>query len=170
MGTTVPSIDEQTFRKVMGHFPTGVVTVTATGTLGRAAMTLQSFQSLSLDPQLILVSVAKSSSSWPTIREIGSFAVAVLAEDQSHIARSFSRRGTDKFEGVDIEVSPVFGHPIPCGAIASMECVIRSIYDGGDHEIVVAEIQSLRLAADSTSPLVFFASQFSAVAQSELVA
>lgn len=161
MSLAVSKIDEQTFRAVMGHFPTGVVTVTARDGDDRTAMTLQSFQSLSLDPQLVLISVAKSSTSWPTIRRIGSFAITVLSAHQEGIARAFSRRGADKFADVEIEESSLFGHPIPAGGAAVIECRIRDILDGGDHDIVVAEVHSLDLGDSCERPLIFFASKFS---------
>lgn len=163
MKTNVSPIDQQTFRRVMGHFPTGVVAVTASDGIERAAMTLQSFQSLSLDPQLVLISVAKTSTSWPTIRRIGSFAVTVLADHQSEIARGFSRRGADKFEGIDTVETPVFGHPAPREAVATMECRIQEIHEGGDHDIVVAELVTLDLGEHHERPLVFFASAFAGV-------
>lgn len=161
MSQVVSNINEQAFREVMGHFPTGVVAVTACDGQGQAAMTLQSFQSLSLNPQLVLISVTKTSTSWPTIRRIGSFAITVLSTQQSEIARAFSRPGADKFANVDLEESRMFRHPVPAGGAAVIECRIRDIFDGGDHDIVVAEVHSLELGKSCEHPLVFFASKFS---------
>lgn len=163
MSTVVSALDQRIFREVMGHFPTGVVVVTARDGEERAAMTLQSFQSLSLDPQLVLLSVAKTSTSWPTIQRVGSFAVTVLAEDQSALARQFSRRGVDKFAGVAVTPSPALGHPVPEGAVATIECRIRDIHEGGDHDIVVAEVAALELGPRHEHPLIFFASGFASI-------
>src|SRR3954464_3600556 len=89
--------DPAPYRQVMGHFPTGVVVVASPGPVGTA---IGSFQSLSLDPPLVLFSITKSSSSWPKIRATGGFWVGVLAEDQEHVSRAFAQSGADKFAGL----------------------------------------------------------------------
>ena len=76
------TFDSAKFRQVLGHFPTGVVVVTATGEDGPVGMAIGSFASLSLEPAQVLFCPAKSSSSWPIIHEVGEFCVNILADDQ----------------------------------------------------------------------------------------
>lgn len=128
-------------RAAMGAFCSGVVVVTACGEepLG---FTCQSFASLSLDPPLISFSPARSSSTWPRIREVGKFAVNVLAHDHADISGQFARSDTDKFAGIDWAPSPN-GSPILAGVCAWIECTLWREYDGGDHTVVLGEVTGL---------------------------
>lgn len=155
------TFDQTEFRTVMGHFPTGVVVVASESNGIKSALTLQSFQSLSLEPALILVSVAKTSTSWPSIAANGTFAVTYLSADQGPLARQFSRQdGGDKFEGVELSETPVHKQPLLSGGSAWVECELDAVHDGGDHHIVVARVVSLGLLKKSTEPIVFFSSKF----------
>ena len=95
-------------RDVLGHFATGVVVVTARQTDGTLlGFTCQSFASLSLDPPLISFAPARSSSTWPRIREVKNFCVNVLAADHRDLSAGFARSGAaiDKFSGVDVPIA-----------------------------------------------------------------
>lgn len=162
--TQAPTYDHMKFRQVMGHFPTGVVVVAAATSDGKAALTLQSFQSLSLNPALILISVAKTSTSWPGIRRHGSFAVTFLADHHGGLARQFSRSdGGNKFEDVHLSATPLHGHPVLTEGSAWVECEIAEVFEGGDHDIVIARVTDLELLERAANPLVFFGSQFAAL-------
>ena len=162
--STTDAIDQSHFRKTLGHFPTGVVIVAADTAAGRVGLTLQSFMSLSLDPALILLSVAKTSTSWPRIAARGTFAVSILAEHQSMIARQFARNGVDKFAGVTTVAGRVYGNPVIAGSIAWLECELHSVHSGGDHDIVVAQVRDLDVTAETQGeaqkPLVFCQASF----------
>lgn len=150
-------------RSVFGHFPTGVVIVTATVDSDPVGMTLQSFLSLSLDPPLALLSVATTSTSWPRIANAGHFVVNVLAEHQSGLARQFAMSGIDKFDGVSYTTDPLSGAPRLDGAAAWINCRTESEYDGGDHTIVVAHVVAAQvspLEQHATAPLVFHRSGY----------
>ena len=89
------------FRHVVGHFPTGVVVVTAMhGEAGPVGMAVGSFTSVSLDPPLVAFLPDRSSTSFPKIRDVGSFCINVLADDQEHLCRAFAARGGDTGEAV----------------------------------------------------------------------
>lgn len=140
-------------RQVLGQFASGVVVVTATGPGGPVGFTCQSFSSLSLDPPLVSFSPARTSSTWPKIREIGTFCVNVLAEDHEHHSNGFARSGVDKFAGVEWDPSPT-GSPVLPGVPAWIDCTLWAEYDGGDHTIVAARV--LDLGADTARvPLLF---------------
>ncbi|MCG2622599.1 flavin reductase family protein [Arthrobacter sp. I2-34] len=154
------AIDPAQMRQTLGRFPTGVVVVTAQGRSGPAGMTLQSFMSLSLDPPLILLAVARTSKSWPEIATAGRFAVNILAEDQAGLARQFARSGSDKFGGVGHRTADLTGAPLLKGVIAWIECELHSVHPGGDHDVVVARVLDLGVAEESSAPLLFCRSAF----------
>jgi 3-hydroxy-9,10-secoandrosta-1,3,5(10)-triene-9,17-dione monooxygenase reductase component len=143
----------QVMRDVLGSFGSGVVVVTALGEepLG---FTCQTFVCLSLDPPLISFSPARTSTTWPRIREVGQFCINVLAEDHKQLSGQFARSGADKFAGVSWSLSPA-GAPLLDGVTAWVDCRLWAEHDGGDHTIVVAEV--LGLAADvDRHPLLFY--------------
>ena len=88
-------------REVLGHFVSGIVVITAAGPAGPLGFTCQSFASLSLDPPLVSFAPARTSTTWPRIREIGVFCVNVLAAGHEELSSGFARSGGDKFAGVD---------------------------------------------------------------------
>jgi 3-hydroxy-9,10-secoandrosta-1,3,5(10)-triene-9,17-dione monooxygenase reductase component len=140
-------------RDVLGHFVSGVTVVTAMGADGPAGVTCQSFSSLSLDPPLVAFAPARTSTTWPRLREAGRFCVNVLAQEQDGLSQQFARSGTDKFAGVTWALSPS-GSPVLDGVVAWIDVALEAEHDGGDHTIVVARV--LDLGADaSRTPLLF---------------
>ena len=114
------------------------------------------FASLSLDPPLISFAPARTSSTWPQIRDIGTFCVNVLAADHRELSVGFARSGqtVDKFAGVDWCPAPS-GAPVLEGVSAWIDCTLWAEHDGGDHTIVVGRV--LDLGADpSRLPLLFY--------------
>jgi 3-hydroxy-9,10-secoandrosta-1,3,5(10)-triene-9,17-dione monooxygenase reductase component len=148
-----PTVEERLLRDVLGHFASGVTVVTADTADGPIGFTCQSFSSLSLDPPLVVFAPARTSRTWPRLREIGRFCVNVLAEDQSDVSARFARSGTDKFAGVAYRDSPQ-GAPVLDGVVAWIDCRLWAEYDGGDHTLVAARV--LDLGADPRRrPLLF---------------
>ncbi len=147
------------FRHVLGTFPTGVAVVAALLDEEPIGMTIQSFSSLSLDPPLVLLCPALSSTSWPKLAEAGEVVVNLLAESQGELARQFGRSGTDKYAGVAWQPGPTTGAPILAGALGWIECEIADTYPGGDHVIAVCHVRTLS-ARSHGRPLVFFRSGF----------
>ncbi|MGY1811299.1 flavin reductase family protein [Blastococcus sp. SYSU D00820] len=154
----VEVIDPRVMRDVLGNFASGVTVVTAVGPDGPVGFTCQSFSSLSLDPPLVVFAPARTSTSWPRLREIGRFCVNVLAEDQSGTASAFARSGADKFAGVRWRPSRQ-GAPVLEDVVAWIDCTLWAEYDGGDHTLVAARV--LDLGADpGRRPLVFHRGAF----------
>ncbi|MGY1652263.1 flavin reductase family protein [Geodermatophilus sp. SYSU D01119] len=146
-------IDPRVMRDVLGHFASGVTVVTAHTGEEPIGFTCQSFSSLSLDPPLVALAPARTSTTWPRLRELGRFCVNVLAEDQSGLSAAFARSGTDKFAGVAWRPSRQ-GSPVLDGVVAWIDCSLWAEYDGGDHTIVAARV--LDLGADpGRRPLLF---------------
>lgn len=149
------------FRRVFACLPTGVTVVTAFGPNGPVGMAANSVTSASLDPPLVLVCPAKSSSTWPTIRDSGSFCISVLAEHQEELCRRFAGRSADRFQGVAWQHRTA--GPAIEGAVAWIEAELETEHDAGDHTIVVGRVLSLEAAA-AARPLVFFGGQYGSVA------
>ncbi|MGK5114927.1 MULTISPECIES: flavin reductase family protein [unclassified Geodermatophilus] len=149
----VEVVDPRLMRDVLGHFASGVTVVTAIADDGPIGFTCQSFSSLSLDPPLVVFAPARTSSTWPRLRDIGRFCVNVLAEDQTEVSGAFARSGTDKFAGVHWRASRR-GQPVLDDVVAWIDCELWAEYDGGDHTLVAARV--LDLGADGQRrPLLF---------------
>ena len=144
------------FRRVLGQLPTGVTVLTAFAGGMPVGMAANSVTSVSLAPPLLLACPARTSETWPLLRSAGRFCVNVLAEPQADLARRFSRRGIDRFEGIEWSARDT-GPGLP-GAVAWIECALRSEHDAGDHTVVLADVLALE-AAEGT-PLVFFQGRY----------
>ncbi|PBC47901.1 monooxygenase [Rhodococcus sp. ACS1] len=148
-------IDPQLFRNILGHFPTGVVAVTAIGADGRpVGMAVGSFTSVSLEPPLVAFLPDKSSTTFPKILAAQRFCANVLGDDQQHVCRSLSRKGDDKFADVDWTPTPS-GTPRILGSLAWIDCEVDAVHHAGDHYIVVGRVHHLELDTPE-SPLIFF--------------
>ena len=123
-------------RAAMGHFATGVTVVTASGR-DRHGSTVNAITSVSLDPPLLLVCLRSDSHTLAALLESGRFGVNVLHETQQAIARRFARRGA-AWDGVGRHEGPLTGAPLVDGALATFECAVHDVADGGDHQIVIA--------------------------------
>lgn len=145
-------LNPATFRKALGQFPTGVTVVTASFNDHAVGMTANSFSSVSLDPPLVLWSVAKSSPSHDAFLASDSFAVHFLGADHGELAMRFGKSGADKFG--DIKHQPgITGAPLLEGLAPIFECRTWARYPGGDHTILVGEVVSL--VERTHDPLVF---------------
>ena len=148
-----PPFDETEFRQAMGHLPTGVCVVAAMTRNGPAGLTVGSFVSASLDPPLVGLLVARTSSSWPRVERAGGFCVSVLDENAHHVCRRFAVSGGDKFSGVTWRQSPQ-GAPLVEGASAWFDCRLEARHDAGDHWFVLAAVQDIGVSTGAR-PLVF---------------
>ncbi|MGW6357115.1 flavin reductase family protein [Streptomyces sp. NPDC055092] len=156
-------LDPGEFRRVLGHFATGVTVVTAPPPhpgAPPAGFACQSFSSLSLDPPLVAFMVARTSTTWPRIASAGVFCVNVLGADQGALCRSFAVSGADKFAGVEHDAAPVTGSPRIAGAPAWVDCTIHAVHTGGDHLIVVGRVEALGTGDGEASPLLFHQGAF----------
>ncbi len=151
---TQPSFDDARFRQVLGHFPTGVCVVAAVHDDAAVGLAIGSFFSVSLEPPLVAFCPAKTSSTWPKLRQVGRFCVNVLAEDQEDVSRVFASKAADKFAGLAWDRSPL-GSPRLGGALAWIDCELTAVHDAGDHDIAVGAVHELHVAEEGR-PLVFF--------------
>lgn len=158
---TMASIDPKDFRRALGNFATGVTIMTAQNAAGeRVGVTANSFNSVSLDPALILWSIDKNSSSFKVFEEATHFAVNILAASQIDLSNKFARRNEDKFAGVEFDLGA--GQSIlfkQCAA--NFECEKFNIVEGGDHWIIIGRV--VKLHDHGRSPLLYHQGAYSAV-------
>lgn len=146
------------FRLALGRFVTGITVVTTVSADGRhIGMTVNSFNSVSLDPPLILWSIDRAGSLYEAFVHADRFAVNVLGADQIDLARRFAGAPAERFEGVAIEHG-LGGVPLLKGCIACFECSTRHRYSGGDHLILVGEVE--RFEQNPGQELLYFGGQY----------
>jgi flavin reductase (DIM6/NTAB) family NADH-FMN oxidoreductase RutF len=156
--TVAERFDRRDFRRALGQFATGVTVVTARASDGRKiGVTVNSFTSVSLNPPLILWSLARQAPSFADFTSCAHFAVNVLEAKQHHLSRQFSTPLPDKFAGVDFAEGKA-GVPIVSGAIAQFVCRKVKQYDGGDHVILLGEVEEYKY--NDGEPLVFHSGRY----------
>lgn len=150
--------DRRQFRDALSQFATGVTIITTRLDDGSyLGLTASSFNSVSLEPPLVLWSLAGSARSLPVFTGNSHYVINILAGDQRALAERFAQRLDDRFEGVEFELSRT-GQPILKGAAAWFECHNRSRYPEGDHVIFVGEVE--QCASNPQSALVFHDGRF----------
>jgi 3-hydroxy-9,10-secoandrosta-1,3,5(10)-triene-9,17-dione monooxygenase reductase component len=150
-------LDQARFREVLGHFATGITIVTALEEGQPVGFSCQSFAALSLDPPMVVLAPARTSTSWPRIRAAGSFCVNILGEHQEAVCRAFAISGGDKFAGIGWRPG-ITGAPMIDGSLAVVECELGEIFEGGDHEIVTGRVVGLEVGEGG--PLLFYRGGF----------
>jgi flavin reductase (DIM6/NTAB) family NADH-FMN oxidoreductase RutF len=153
-----PVSDPLALRAAFGCFPSGVIAVCALdadgGPVGMAA---SSFVSLSLDPPLVAISIQRTSTSWPRLRQVERLGVSVLAQDHEDVCAKLSGKG-DRF--VSVEWMPLDTSAVLIdGASAWLECALFDEVSAGDHTLAILQIHRLR-TNPAVAPLVFHASRF----------
>ncbi|MBO0843178.1 MAG: flavin reductase family protein, partial [Nocardioides sp.] len=159
--------DPAKLREVLGHYPTGVVVVTALDADGApVGMTIGSFSSVSLDPALITYLPMKSSRTFARIRDAKTFCVNILAGDQEDMCRRFAS-GPRSFDEVGWRPA-AGGAPILSDAVGWIECTTYDIREAGDHYLVLGEVTALDVARP-VQPLLFFQGGYGRFAPRSLV-
>lgn len=155
--------DSREFRSALGAFATGVTIVTAVGPDGsRIGVTANSFNSVSLDPPMILWSLAKTSRSLAVFEQAPYWAVHILAADQDNLSNHFAKSGIDKFADMDVELG-AGGVPLLRACASRLQCKTAFIYEGGDHVIFVGEV--LKFDRRDVAPLVFHGGKYALAAR-----
>lgn len=134
-----PALDARELRKAFGTFMTGVTVVTTQGAEGPRGFTANSFTSVSLDPPLLLICIAKSAASLESFTKADGFAVNILSEQQKEVSGIFASKRADKFESVRWEKGPL-GNPLIEDSVAWFDCQREQIVDAGDHVILIGRI------------------------------
>ncbi|SEG86362.1 NADH-FMN oxidoreductase RutF, flavin reductase (DIM6/NTAB) family [Thermomonospora echinospora] len=160
---TEPLFESTQFRRVCGQFPTGVTAVTAMTADGRlAALTVNSFTSVSLDPAKVLFCLANSSSSFQTLTEAKRIAIHILNQDQEDVARRFATSGltgAERLDGVRWIPGPD-GIPLLPGTPAILAGHRDEIITSGDHAIILVSVDHVHLKPTDTPALSFYQGRF----------
>jgi 3-hydroxy-9,10-secoandrosta-1,3,5(10)-triene-9,17-dione monooxygenase reductase component len=152
------TFDPQEFRRALGAFATGVTIITTRAPDGTPlGLTCNSFNSVSLNPPLVLWSLENKALSLPVFQQTPHWAVHVLSTDQEELSGRFARRGGNKFAGLTLEEG-VGGIPLLTGCTARFQCRNSFQYDGGDHVIFVGEV--LQFDRNDVAPLVFHGGRY----------
>ncbi|WP_417506990.1 p-hydroxyphenylacetate 3-hydroxylase reductase component [Marinomonas gallaica] len=147
------SFDPKEFRRCLGNFATGVTVITAQAEDGtKVGVTANSFNSVSLDPALVLWSIVKESSSYPILEKASHFAVNILAADQIDLSNNFARPSDDKFANVAFEAGAGQA-PLLHNTAANFQCENYQIVDGGDHWIMIGKVVAFE--NNGRSPLLY---------------
>lgn len=155
------AFDAKAFRRALGNFATGVTIMTAQNAQGdRVGVTANSFNSVSLDPALILWSIDKRSSSYAIFEQATHFAVNVLSSDQIELSNQFARSKADKYANVDFTLG-AGNAPILNTCAAVFECERYDILEGGDHWIILGRVVNFQ--DNGRSPLLYHQGAYSSV-------
>jgi 3-hydroxy-9,10-secoandrosta-1,3,5(10)-triene-9,17-dione monooxygenase reductase component len=142
------------FRRVFGHFCTGVSVITALNADEPVGFSCQAFAALSVDPPLILFCPGRSLASWPQIARAGYFCVNVLSAEQIRVAQVFGTPGADKFAAVGWSMSPS-GGPVLDGVLTWAGCSVLAVHEAGDHFIVIGRVTELG-SCEAGEPLLYY--------------
>ncbi|MCB1845748.1 MAG: flavin reductase [Halioglobus sp.] len=153
----LPAEDLRGYRAALGAFATGVAVVTARVDEQLLGMTINSFTSVSLDPPLVLWSVGDRASNFDALCSAERFAIHILAADQRGVSDRFAQSSGDKYAGLDWQMDDA---QVPCIAacLARFRCRRFEVYPGGDHRIILGEVESF--SSTSGDPLMFVQGQY----------
>ena len=156
-----PLLDKRAFRSALGSFVTGVTIITTADAQGQpAGLTANSFNSVSLDPPMVLWSLALDSTSLQAFRQASWWAVHVLAAGQEELSNRFAKRDCEKFEGLATTPGPG-GIPLLEGSAARFVCRAAFEHEGGDHAIFLGHVESF--VASERTPLVYHQGRYGGV-------
>lgn len=145
MATMTQETTVESFKAAMGTFPSGVTIVTTCDDAWRPwGFTASAFSSLSLEPPLVLVCLAKSARCHPTFLSVDRWMIHILGGEHSEMAYRFASREADKFGGGEFSFSS--GLPVLDDVPVRLECRSYATYDGGDHTILVGEVMDVTMA------------------------
>ncbi len=154
-GTVIPP---EEFRRLLGHFATGVTIVTTCDADDRpSGLTVSAFCSLSLDPPLVLICVDHKAQTYPALRGSGRFAVNILRVEDEALSRRFALTSGDKFEGLAFRRSAL-GVPVLEQSLAHLECVTVGEHVAGDHTIFIGRVEGGRVRGGR--PLLYYRGRY----------
>jgi flavin reductase (DIM6/NTAB) family NADH-FMN oxidoreductase RutF len=146
------------FRRACARYATGVTVATVEGPDGKPqGLTVNSFTSVSLEPPLLLVCIAKTATAYPAFQTSKGFAVNVLREEQIDLSQHFATSKDERFEGLAWREG-LHGAPVLDGVLAVMECAMHGSFDAGDHTVFVGLVEHAE--SHEGAPLLYFASAY----------
>ena len=164
--TTSRPLEGRVLRDAFGMFPCGVVAIAGRVGGQLVGIAASSFTSISLEPALVSFSVAKTSNTWPVLREAGEVGVSVLADHHDTLCRQLAGPAEQRFDGLAIRTTPE-GAVLLDEGVATFTCSLQQEVDAGDHLIVLLQVHAVEVASES-SPLVFHRSGFQRLHRDDL--
>jgi 3-hydroxy-9,10-secoandrosta-1,3,5(10)-triene-9,17-dione monooxygenase reductase component len=156
-------VESEIFRKVMGHFVTGVTVVTALDGARPFGITVNALSSVSLDPALVMVALDRRRFLTPIVRVAGRYAVNILSEEQQALSDCFAgapvEPGREAFCGASWHRGPS-GLPLIDGAIATLECTVVETFSAGDHDLFIGRVDTLASDPLHQMPLLYYRRQY----------
>ncbi len=157
--TATGVIESDAFRRVMGHFVTGVTVVTALDGARPSGITVNALSSVSLEPALVMVALDRRRFLTPIVRAAGRFAVNILSEDQQALSDCFAgaavEPGREAFCGASWHPGET-GLPLIDGAIATLECTVVETFSAGDHDLFIGQVDALANKVHHPMPLLYY--------------
>lgn len=164
------AIPPDTFRRVMGHFVTGVTVVTALDGERPFGITVSALSSVSLDPPLVMVALDRRRFLTPIVRAAGRYAVNILSEDQQALSDCFAdapvEPGRDAFCGATWQAGKT-GLPLIDGAIATLQCSVVQTFSVGDHDLFIGRVDALANESHHAMPLLYYRRQYLRIGKPE---
>lgn len=159
-------LDTRAFRNALGLFATGVAIISAEVDGNKIGATVSSFNSVSLEPPLVLFSIARNAYGLPLWKAAEALAISMLGEHQVELSNRFARAAGSKWEGLG-ERRTRNGSPLPPDILMHLECRPYAVYDGGDHEIFVCEVTGYTIHHPGALPLLFFSGRYRRLAHDD---
>jgi flavin reductase (DIM6/NTAB) family NADH-FMN oxidoreductase RutF len=153
------TIDSRDLRNACGRFATGVCVITANpGDTAPFGMTVNSFSALSLDPPLVMWSLQNDSDCFAAFEQADGYAINILGSDQQDLANACAKKGNHTLSTEDFVLGQS-GLPVLTEALASFECKVWARYPGGDHVILVGQVEQMT-NSNEADPLLFYSGQY----------
>lgn len=151
----------------MRRFPQGVTLVTTHDAGKNIGITISSFTSISLDPPLVLISIAKDANSHKDFINCESFDVQLLASNQESIAQKFAKKikHEEKFDGLTYSVDSK-GNPVIEGILANLVCSNYQVIEAGDHTLILGKVDAVKVL-EGSSPLIYHEKTFTTIPNAE---
>ena len=170
---TASEIGPDVFRKVMGHFVTGVTVVSALDDDRPFGITVNALSSVSLEPPLVMIALDRRRFLTPIVRAAGRYAVNILSEDQQALSDCFAGApvtpGRDDFCGAAWHPGAM-GLPLLDGAIATLECTVVETFSAGDHDLFIGRVEALANEPHHPMPLLYYRRRYLRVERAEALA
>jgi len=168
--STSAEIDSDTFRRVMGHFVTGVTVVSAFDGAEPFGITVNALSSVSLDPALVMIALDRRRFLTPIVRTAGRYAVNILSEEQQALSDCFAgapvQPGRDAFCGAAWHPG-TSGLPLIDGAIATLECTVVETFSAGDHDLFIGRVDTLANDPSHPMPLLYYRRRYLRIEHAE---
>jgi flavin reductase (DIM6/NTAB) family NADH-FMN oxidoreductase RutF len=167
---TANRIEPEAFRRVMGHFVTGVTVVTTLDGERPHGITVNALSSVSLEPALVMVALDRRRFITPIVRTVGRYAVNILAEDQQAVSDCFAGAPVvpdrDAFCGAAWHPG-IIGLPLLDGAIATLECTVVETFSAGDHDLFIGRVEAMANEPHHPMPLLYYRRHYLRIERAE---